>query len=216
MASYPTTVKTYATRNNGDTIQPAHVNELGDEITAIEDGLINGTAPLNSSKSTLATLNVTGNSTLAGSVNAGNSTINNLSVTNNSTFAGSINVGASTFATLSVTGVATFSGPVVLGTVQTSTFSGGNTNNVGVSTSASYLRLDASAASTLTGFQGGDGRRRVLFVSNVGSFKFHLPHANGGSDSTNQFAIVGGVGSTLESGAGKMFVYDLTGWRLID
>jgi hypothetical protein len=68
MASFPTSVKTYATRNNGDTIQASHVNELGDEITAIEDGYRNATAPLNSSKSTVATLSVAGGSTFTGDV----------------------------------------------------------------------------------------------------------------------------------------------------
>jgi hypothetical protein len=39
-ASYPTSVKTYTTKNNGDSIQAAHVNELQDEVTAIETDLI--------------------------------------------------------------------------------------------------------------------------------------------------------------------------------
>lgn len=65
MATYPTAVKTFVTRNAGDTIQPAHINDVQDEITAIETGLLNGTAPLHSSNSTLANLHVPGGSTLA-------------------------------------------------------------------------------------------------------------------------------------------------------
>lgn len=43
-ASYPTAVKAFATRNTGDTIQAAHVNDLQDEVTAIENALLNGLA----------------------------------------------------------------------------------------------------------------------------------------------------------------------------
>lgn len=60
MASFPGSVKTYTSRNAGDVIQPSHVNEVQEEITALEDGLRNGTAPLNSSNSTFASVTVTG------------------------------------------------------------------------------------------------------------------------------------------------------------
>jgi hypothetical protein len=39
-ASYPTNVKTFTTRNSGDAIQPSHVNDLQDEVTAIETDLL--------------------------------------------------------------------------------------------------------------------------------------------------------------------------------
>lgn len=67
-ASYPTAVKTFTTKNAGDTIQPGHLNDLQDEVAAIEGGLLNGTAPLNSSNSTVANLSVAGNSTIAGTL----------------------------------------------------------------------------------------------------------------------------------------------------
>lgn len=41
-ASFPTSVKTFTTKLNGDTIQPAHVNDAQDEITAIEQTFLNG------------------------------------------------------------------------------------------------------------------------------------------------------------------------------
>lgn len=59
-ASFPGAVKTFATRNAGDVIQPAHINDLQDEVNAIEAGLLNGTAPLNSSNSTFASISVPG------------------------------------------------------------------------------------------------------------------------------------------------------------
>lgn len=67
-ASYPGAVKSFTSRNAGDVIQPAHVNDLQDEVNAIEAGLLNGTAPLNSSNSTVANLSVSGNSTIAGAL----------------------------------------------------------------------------------------------------------------------------------------------------
>lgn len=39
-ASFPSSVKSFTTRNAGDTIQPAHVNDLQDEVAAIEAGLL--------------------------------------------------------------------------------------------------------------------------------------------------------------------------------
>lgn len=68
MATYPTGVAAFTTKNNGDTIQPSHINGLQDEITAIEDGILNGTAPLNSSRVTAPSLQISGNSTFVGTV----------------------------------------------------------------------------------------------------------------------------------------------------
>lgn len=41
-ASYPTSVKSFSTKNPGDTIQSAHIDDLQDEVTAIEQDLITG------------------------------------------------------------------------------------------------------------------------------------------------------------------------------
>lgn len=67
-ASYPTAVKTFTTKNAGDTIQPAHINDLQDEVVAIEQGLLGGVSPFQSSNSTLANLSVPGLSTFTGNV----------------------------------------------------------------------------------------------------------------------------------------------------
>lgn len=42
MANYPNSVPSFTTHNNGDTIGASHVNALGDEVTAIGSGLLNG------------------------------------------------------------------------------------------------------------------------------------------------------------------------------
>ena len=44
MASYPTAIKSFTTKATGGTIQAAHVNDLQDEVTAIETDLIAGLA----------------------------------------------------------------------------------------------------------------------------------------------------------------------------
>lgn len=77
MASFPNSVKSFTTKNSGDVIQPADVNDLQSEVNAIESGYLTGTAPLNSSNSTVvhlsvtAGLNVVGNSTLASTITIG-------------------------------------------------------------------------------------------------------------------------------------------------
>lgn len=38
-ASFPSSVKSFTSRVSGDTIQPAHINDLQDEVTALETGL---------------------------------------------------------------------------------------------------------------------------------------------------------------------------------
>ncbi len=65
MPSYPTSVKSFTTKNSNDVANSAHVNDLQDEVTAIESGLRNGTAPINAAASTITSLSVTGGSTFA-------------------------------------------------------------------------------------------------------------------------------------------------------
>lgn len=91
-ASFPGAVKTFASRSNGQTIDASHVQDLQDEVHAIEDGLLNGSAPINSSRITAPALSISAGSTLT-----------TLSVTGGSTFA-TVQAGASTVTTLSVTG----------------------------------------------------------------------------------------------------------------
>jgi len=67
-ASYPTAAKIFTSRNAGDVISQAHVNDLQDEVSAIESGLLGGTAPLVSSNASVHNLTVSGafTSTAAG------------------------------------------------------------------------------------------------------------------------------------------------------
>ena len=87
MPSYPDSVKSFTAKTAGQNIDPAHVNDIQDEVNAIEAGLRNGTAPLNSSGSTMTRLHVTGASTFASGMQSSNSTLTALQVSSNSTFA---------------------------------------------------------------------------------------------------------------------------------
>lgn len=196
-ASYPTSVKTFTAKNTGDTIEATHVTDLQDEVTAIEDGLRNAKAPLNSSNSTVANLSVTGASTLA-----------TLSVTGGSTFVGTV-----TFA-----GAWTI-GPATLGGGGTPTLSSGNTNDLVVSSNQGHLELNGnSSGSSLTGIAMAGGARdgQTLAIFNIGSANIVLK-GNTGSASSNQFAVSGGSALTLTPGGGVWAVYVATyaQWRVM-
>jgi hypothetical protein len=64
MAQYPTNAFAKADIANGATSDASDVNDLAHEITAITDGLLNGTARLNSSNTTTNNFQAGGNSTL--------------------------------------------------------------------------------------------------------------------------------------------------------
>ncbi|HEY6043154.1 MAG TPA: hypothetical protein VIX58_13575, partial [Anaerolineae bacterium] len=112
MASYPTSVKTFTSKTAGQVIQPVDVNDLQDEVNAIEGGLLNGTANLQSSNSTVANLSVLGKSTLVG----------NVQMNGNSTITGTLTVGgAFSPANLTPTGQATADAQPRCKVVKTST-----------------------------------------------------------------------------------------------
>lgn len=81
-ASYPTTVKTFTTKNAGDIVTPAFVNDLQDEVHAISSALLGGVARLNVGASTLTALSVPGASTLASLQVSSNCTISGVLTAN--------------------------------------------------------------------------------------------------------------------------------------
>ena len=152
MASYPNAVKSFTSKNAGDTIQPSHINDLQDEVAALEDGLLNGTAPINSSRITAPAAQIS-NATISSltvsvlsltNLQTSNSTTANLNVTSGSTMAALNVTGGSTLATLNVLASAPLA--MVSGAAQTVNGGGGtvfalNTND--------YV-TDASMHSTAT------------------------------------------------------------------
>lgn len=204
-ASYPGSVKTFTTRSAGQTIEAAHVNDLQDEVNAIEAGLRNGTAPLNSSNSTVVALSVTGGSTVGGNLGvAGNSSIGgNLAVGLNLGVAG-----ASSLAALQV-GNSTFSqGLHLSGAVQPATISTGDVNDYNPSgfDAVFFVRLvPSTAGSTLTGLvPTGTGRLVLLF--NAGTVALGLKNANVGSASSNRFTFRSASDTSIGAG-GSMLIY---------
>ena len=114
-ASYPGAVKTFATRSAGQTIASAHVNDLQDEVTAIEDGLLNGTAPLNSSATTVKSLSVSGGSTLADVTVSSRATLSSLVTLAGYNFTWPSTSPASTGMVLTVSAVPSTLGPSTAG-----------------------------------------------------------------------------------------------------
>ena|SRR3990167_4889059 len=161
MASFPASVKSFTTKATGNTIQAAHVNDLQDEVNAIETDLsggstnevyVGGVPPGFASTVSLHRLessqvSVTGASTLGtlqagastlGTLQAANSTLNALQVSSNSTFTGSVTISSN----LTVVGSITNAGIPVL--LAGSTFATASTAIVDLSTfSSSFTALDS-------------------------------------------------------------------------
>ena len=170
-------------------------------------------------------LSVAGNTTLAGAMNAGASTLASLSVSGNSTVV-ALTAGNTTLANLSVTGGSTlgsitftgdqtFTSTVALrGAVRfgiaSTTLSGGSTtfNNVVVPSSATLLEINSnSTAITVTGFSGGS-HGRMLYVSNVGAVAVLITLANdaAGSSADCRMAFHGGTAAAIGLGGSLMLM----------
>jgi hypothetical protein len=98
-ASYPASVKVFTSKNAGDLIPAAHINDLQDEVAAIESGLLNGTAPLASSNASVANLSVSGGSTL-GALSVTSLSLQTVQAmsTSGSSFAGHVTVNGDLYA----------------------------------------------------------------------------------------------------------------------
>lgn len=99
MASYPGGIFSATTKNTNDVIQGAHVNNLQDEVTAVETGLLSGlqhALTISTGGLTVSTgsVNVGGPSSLTTLNVTGGSTLNTLSVSGGSTFAGAVTFSA--------------------------------------------------------------------------------------------------------------------------
>lgn len=86
-ASYPGAPKVFTSRSAGQTIASAHINDLQDEVNAIESGLLGGSAPVSASNASFANLTVSGGSTLAGAVVVGSLTSTRVNSTGACSFA---------------------------------------------------------------------------------------------------------------------------------
>ena len=221
MASFPNSVKTFTTRNLGDTIQASHINDLQDEVNAIEAGYLNGTARLNSSASTMASLHVTGFSTIgaliAGAldVTTGSTLHGTLDVTSSATFTSNVTVGG----TFNASGQSQLRGSIVYSaSTNVTPASTGNTNDLAISATVSQVRLNITGNSTITGLAmaGGALDGQTLMFWNVGSGTCNLPHQTG-SASTGQWICPQNTAVSLKTNGGLLARYDGTssGWRIM-
>lgn len=198
-ASYPGAAKVFTTRSAGQTIASAIINDLQDEVNAVEAGLLNGSAPVVCSNASVNNLNVAGASTFAGAVTfAGNVSVPAAFQSSNSTVLG----------TLQVNGAVTFSSAAqlrgaLLVPQQLLTLSGVSTtfNDIAVASSAVWVALDGnSTAIIVTGITGSAGiHGRVLFLANtnVSGQGLTLVNQSVGSSVGGRFVLQGGVNKTL-------------------
>lgn len=206
MASYPTSVKTFTSKSDGagNRIFAAHVNDIQDEVTAIEDGLLNGTAPVNSSRVTAASLQVAANSTILGSLTVGTDVgiQGSLLVATNIVSSGGLNVaGGSTLSTNVVMGAA-----VRMTSERSTTLSTGDTHNLNVAGLAFLHVVTNSSGSTLTGL-AGSGSGQTVLIWNAGPAVLGLKNSSG-SVSSNQFLL--GTDTNLGVGYGRLFYRSAT------
>jgi hypothetical protein len=182
MATYPGGVKTFTTKtDNIDTVSASHVNDLQDEVNAIEDGLLNGSAQLSCSNATAKALSVTGGSTLQ------DATVNTLQVSSVSTFAGQVTFGSE-----------------MIWTVVQSTVSGqvNNWNPAGLS-SATIIEVTAdSTLSTITGITPRSGGRPLILTFRSTGITFAHDNAGSSADARLFVTLAGGnylVASSIDS-----------------
>lgn len=225
MANYPNSVTTFTTKSDGagNTIQAAHINDLQNEVTAIEDGLLNGTAPVNSSRITAASLNVAGNSTVAGAFTAGASTLASISVAGGSTVSGAAvftgGLTASGAAGMLVSGPFAATTALRLG-VSTVTIPSGESTGLNVSAAPMWLMATSGGStavvSTITGLiHASRAQGQIVGLLNTGSPTIHIAHTGSSAASTNQIVTPLGVTIRLRTHESATFMYDGTNWRTI-
>jgi fibronectin-binding autotransporter adhesin len=201
MANFPNSVTTFANRTSGQTIASAHMNAVQDEINALEDGYLNGTARLNSSNSTVANLSVTGGSTLGSltlstgmtmngplTVSSGGVTIS----TGGLTVTGGITVSSGGM-TVS-TGTTVLGGPLRLAGGSTVSLSGGSTtfNDIAVPDDNFICITSGSTNVLLTGLSGGT-HGRIVYLTNIAGGTITLAFNNAGSSVGNRFLSTGAI-----------------------
>lgn len=202
-ASYPSAAKSFTTKLDGpgQTIFAAHINDLQDEVVAIENGLLSGFAhllkPLSDATYDLGTSSLKWR---------------DLYLSRNATVGG----------TLAVTGTTTLAGQIGGWTVVTTTATGAQNDFAPGLVGHTILRCNNATLLTISGFTGGASGQRLIVVS-VGVAQVDLvPQAT--SAATNQlFNYVSSGNTSLAAGSGTAgsgtaeYVYDgtLARWRLV-
>lgn len=191
-ASYPSSAKAFTTRENGvgQFIDADHINDLQNEVTAIENGLIGGLAH--------DLLTTTDDAFDLGSAAK---SWRDLFVDRNALIGG----------TLGVTGLTTHTGALVAGdlrgTPETITATG-TVADQAVGATTTILRCNNATALTIQGLTGGS-EGRILIVESVGAGQVNLAHQNGSATAANRLSNFATSGNTpLAAGSGRaIYVY---------
>jgi hypothetical protein len=106
-----------------------------------------------------------------------------------------------------------------------STYTGGgslgtNQNNLAISSTSSYFKVNTTATVNVTGIDAtGSQDGRVVYFTNVGTtgFLVNFNNLNAGSAAANQFTFPGAADVTIGNNSSAVFIYDATAlkWRLI-
>lgn len=203
MAQFPSAVIAFTTKNAGDVIQPSHLNTLQDEVAAIEDGLLNGTAPVNSSRITAPASQITASTVT--NLTATNSTVTNQTVTN------------STITSLTAT-LGIFAGLRL--TQSTISLSAGESTGLTLSSAVVWVIQSASGstavASTITGINNsGFSAGSVVVLTNSGTPTVNIAHTGSSAASAKQIATPNAQTIALQLHETVGFVYDGTLWRVL-
>lgn len=177
-ASFPTSAKSFTTKNTSDTIQAAHINDLQAEVTAIENCLL-GTTVLNAVIG--GTLAVTGAVTLTAGL------ISNDTTDSTSTLTGAFQTdgGLGVAKALWVGGLANIAGAATL--QSTLDVTGIATFTADVKTTA---WTDYTATSTIVGWSSFTSGRKFIMYKKIGKLMLVAFHLEGTSNSaTTSFTL---------------------------
>jgi len=211
MANFPTSAPSFSAKSNGQTIDASHINSLQDEVVAIGGGYVNGTAPLNSSNSTVANLSVTSNSTI--------SALNVTTFNCSSAVVSGATIVRGDVTTLNVAGALASSGGIAFtSTLTPAVLSTGDNADyfpTGIS-SAFAIRIEGNSSgstiATLGAIVGG-----IRLLVNVGVPTVGIKHEGLGT-ATNRIWMRSGTDTSLAGQSGTMLIwYDNTTqrWREI-
>lgn len=223
MASYPGSIKSFSARSAGQTVGSAHINDIQDEISAVETGLLSGlahavtistggltvsTGSVNiGGPSSLATVQVNGASTFAGAatfssgvtVSSGGLTLS----TGNATFGQDVSVAGKVTSTLQL-------GNQLRLSVALSTLSGGSTafDNVDFGSSAGLVFISGnSTAISITGITGGTHGRVLYLVNAMTGTEITLQADDAGSSADCRMRFASNTDKGLAASGSAMLVY---------
>jgi hypothetical protein len=211
-ASYPSSAKTFTTIANGDDSDAAQINAAYDEITAVEQALLNGLAHGLKPSSTNA-------------YDLGTSLLEwrDLHLKRAASIGGAVALGS----TLGVAGLATFAAGALLNggpwrladdaVYAPSAYGAGSQNDVAVPAAAVLFLAASSDATSTTAITGIAARTGydALLVSNKSANRITLKHQSASSVAANRITAPGLADLVLDPGDGCILFYDLGSgyWR---